>query len=82
MNKVLSRQTLIHLMEHRTSMSDPALEDVLIKVPGMRCFVGANSISKRIPDEVKTRQGRCINATLIAVLSPTSTTTLLHWKCF
>lgn len=82
MDKVVSRQPLIHLMEHRTSLGDPALEDVLIKVPRMRCVAGPDFISKRLPREATMRQGRCIQAALIAAPRSTSMASLLQGKCF
>ncbi len=40
----------IHLMQQWYSRSDPAVEDVLIKVPTIRCFAGIELISDKIPD--------------------------------
>ncbi len=38
-------------MQQWYDLSDPAMEDVLIKVPTMRRFAGIDLISERIPDE-------------------------------
>ncbi|MFM1798911.1 MAG: hypothetical protein RLZZ117_1189 [Cyanobacteriota bacterium] len=38
----------IHLMQHWSSLSDPAMEDALIEVPSMRRFAGIDLISERI----------------------------------
>lgn len=62
MDKVVSRQPLICLMKPWASLSDPALQDVLIKVPTMRCFAGADFLSKWIPGEATMQPGRCIHS--------------------
>jgi IS5 family transposase len=41
----------IHLMQQLYDLSDPAMEDALIKVPTMRRFAGIDLISDRISDE-------------------------------
>lgn len=41
----------IHLMQQWYDLSDPAMEDALIRVPTMRRFAGIDLISERIPDE-------------------------------
>ena len=41
----------IHLLQQWYSLSDPAMEEVLIEVPTMRRFAGIDLISDRIPDE-------------------------------
>jgi IS5 family transposase len=38
-------------MQQWYDLSDPAMEDALIKVPTMRRFAGIDLISERIPDE-------------------------------
>ena len=47
----LSTMMRIHLMQQWHILSDPSIEDVLIKVPTMRRFVGIDLISDQIPDE-------------------------------
>jgi IS5 family transposase len=61
----------IHLMQHWTSLSDPAMEVALIEVPSMRRFAGIDLISQRIPDVTTMKHGTIINATLIAAPSST-----------
>jgi IS5 family transposase len=41
----------IYLMQQWYELSDPVMEDALIKVPTMRRFAGIDLISDRIPDE-------------------------------
>ena len=41
----------IHLVQQWYDLSDPALDDALIKVPTMRRFSAIDLISERIPDE-------------------------------
>jgi len=41
----------IHLLQQWYALSDPTMEDALIKVPTMRRFAGIDMISDRIPDE-------------------------------
>jgi IS5 family transposase len=41
----------VHLMQQWYDLSDPAMEDALIKVPIMRRFAGIDLIRERIPDE-------------------------------
>jgi IS5 family transposase len=47
----LATMLRIHLLLQWYSLSDPAMEEALIKVPTMRRFVGIELISDRIPDE-------------------------------
>jgi transposase, IS5 family len=41
----------IHLMQQWYSLSDPAMEDALIKVPSMRRLAGIEQVCDQIPDE-------------------------------
>ncbi len=41
----------IHLMQQWYSLSDPAMEEVLIEMPSMHRFTGIDLMSDRIPDE-------------------------------
>jgi IS5 family transposase len=41
----------IHLLQQWYSLSDPSTEEVVIQIPTMRCFVGIELITERIPDE-------------------------------
>ena len=47
----LATMLRIHLLQQWYSLSDPAMEEALIKTPTMRRFAGIELISDRIPDE-------------------------------
>ena len=47
----LATMLRMHLMQHWYSLSDQAMEDVLVEVGTIRRFAGIDLISDRIPDE-------------------------------